>query len=122
MFLRLSVPGGTSPRDIKGWLATQGDLTYGGQFQDFASPGQVAEGRMAIDYTDVPMTFADAEVVMLRRPTYAVADLGYDPMAADVMLSPRVAPQMIGLGLPEAIPAADILARVDENDADRDGI
>jgi CxxC motif-containing protein (DUF1111 family) len=38
------------------------------------------------------------------------------------MLSPRVAPQMIGLGLLEAIPAADILARVDENDADGDGI
>ncbi len=38
------------------------------------------------------------------------------------MLSPRVAPQMIGLGLLEAIPAADILAAVDEADTDGDGI
>ena len=38
------------------------------------------------------------------------------------MLSPRVAPQMIGLGLLEAIPAADILALADEDDADGDGI
>jgi CxxC motif-containing protein (DUF1111 family) len=38
------------------------------------------------------------------------------------MLSPRVAPQMIGLGLLEAIPAADILAGADPDDADGDGI
>jgi CxxC motif-containing protein (DUF1111 family) len=38
------------------------------------------------------------------------------------MLSPRVAPQMIGLGLLEAIPAADILALADPEDADGDGI
>ena len=38
------------------------------------------------------------------------------------MLSPRVAPQMIGLGLLEAIPAADILAKADPDDADGDGI
>jgi CxxC motif-containing protein (DUF1111 family) len=38
------------------------------------------------------------------------------------MLSPRVTPQMIGLGLLEAIPAADILANEDPADADGDGI
>ena len=38
------------------------------------------------------------------------------------MLSPRVAPQMIGLGLLEAIPAADLLAKADPEDADGDGI
>ena len=38
------------------------------------------------------------------------------------MLSPRVAPQMIGLGLLEAIPAADILAGADPDDLDGDGI
>ena len=38
------------------------------------------------------------------------------------MLSPRVAPQMIGLGLLEQIPAEDILAQADPDDADGDGI
>ena len=38
------------------------------------------------------------------------------------MLSPRVAPAMIGLGLIEAIPAADILAQTDPDDRNRDGI
>ena len=128
MFLRLSVPansekrGGTNPAEIQDWLATQNEPTYGGQFQDFASTGVAAEGRMVIDYTEVPVTLGDGAAVSLRAPAYSVADLAYGPMAADVMLSPRVAPQMIGLGLLEAIPEADILARVDENDADDDGI
>ena len=38
------------------------------------------------------------------------------------MISPRVAPQMIGLGLLEAVPEEDILARADPDDADGDGI
>jgi CxxC motif-containing protein (DUF1111 family) len=38
------------------------------------------------------------------------------------MLSPRVAPPMIGLGLLEAVADADILARADPDDADGDGI
>ena len=122
MFLRLSVPGGGNSAEIKDWLATQDEPTYGGQLQDFASTGMSAEGKMRIDYTEVPVTLADGSVVSLRAPKYSVVDLAYGPMAKDVMLSPRVAPQMIGLGLLEAIPEADILARVDENDADNDGI
>ena len=38
------------------------------------------------------------------------------------MMSPRMAPQMIGLGLLEAIPESDILAREDPDDRDGDGI
>jgi CxxC motif-containing protein (DUF1111 family) len=38
------------------------------------------------------------------------------------MLSPRIAPPMIGLGLLEAFGEADTLARADPHDADGDGI
>jgi CxxC motif-containing protein (DUF1111 family) len=122
MFLRLSVPGGPSPEGIAGWIATEPDPTYGGQLQDLAAPGHAAEGRMDIAWTENPVTLADGTTVSLRAPTYAFADPAYGPPAADLMLSPRVAPQMIGLGLLEAIPAADILALVDEDDANGDGI
>lgn len=77
---------------------------------------------MVIEYTEVPVTLSDGETATLLAPTYDVADLGYGPMADGVMFSPRVAPPMIGLGLLEAIPAADILARADADDADGDGI
>ncbi|MBE0554632.1 MAG: c-type cytochrome [Rhodobacteraceae bacterium] len=122
MFLRLSVPGGSAPAEIEDWLATQPEPVYGGQLQDLAAPGHAAEGRMEVSYTETPVTLADGTVVSLRAPAYAVSNPGYGPLAADVQLSPRVAPQMTGLGLLEAIPAADILALADPDDADGDGI
>lgn len=124
MFLRVSIPG---PPDaiaaqIEGYLATLPDPTYGTQMQDFAVQGHKSEYRLAITYTEQSVTLADGTQVSLRHPTYTAADLGYGPLHPDAMLSPRVAPQMIGLGLLEAIPAADILASADPDDRDGDGI
>lgn len=122
MFLRLSVPGGPAPEGIADWISTQPDPVYGGQLQDLAAPGHPAEGRMDVTWTEKPVTLADGTIVTLRAPTYAFADPAYGAPSPDLMLSPRVAPQMIGLGLLEAIPAADILALADPDDADNDGI
>jgi CxxC motif-containing protein (DUF1111 family) len=96
--------------------------TYGTQLQDFSVQGLKAEGQMVVTYTDAPVTLGDGTVVTLREPHYSVGNLAYGPMAKDVMLSPRVAPQMIGLGLVEAIPEADILANADPDDKNHDGI
>ncbi len=52
----------------------------------------------------------------LRSPNYVFT--GGTP----TQFSARIAPQLVGLGLLEAIPEADILAWVDSNDADSDGI
>ncbi|MFN7052551.1 MAG: di-heme oxidoredictase family protein, partial [Gemmobacter sp.] len=87
-----------------------------------AAPGHAAEGRMTITYTEQPVTLADGRVVSLRKPAYSVENPGYGPLHPETQLSPRVAPQMLGLGLLEAIPAADILAHADPDDADGDGI
>jgi CxxC motif-containing protein (DUF1111 family) len=125
MFLRLSVPPRT-PEEIALIAGHRvnviPDPTYGGQLQDFAVPGLQAEGHMAITYEEIPVTLGDGEVVSLRAPTYTITDLAYGPADPDLMISPRVAPPMIGLGLLEAIDPADILARVDPDDADGDGI
>ena len=115
MFLRISVPGGAGELTLP-------DPVYGGQLQDFGAPGQRAEYRLGIRYDPVPVTLAGGEVVTLRRPTYSANDLGYGPLAAGAMLSPRVAPPMIGLGLLEAVPAAAILALADAADSNGDGI
>ena len=125
MFLRLSVPPSTEEERRK--LATHElsripEPTYGGQFQTFATPGLKPEGRVVIDYDARDVTLADGITVSLRHPTYSVADLAYGPMAGNVLMSPRVAPPMIGLGLVEQIEPADILALADPNDADGDGI
>ena len=132
MLLRLSVPADDAEpyTDLETYLAaldgtvarTRPEPAYGGQLQDLAILGHAAEGQMRIDWEEVPVALSGGEAVVLRRPVYSVSDLGYGPMRADVQLSPRIAPQMIGLGLIEAIPAADILAREDPGDADGDGI
>lgn len=124
MFLRISIPG--DPSDgiaaIKGYIATRADPTYGTQMQDFGIAGHGAEYHLQIDYEEVEIFLSGGETAHLRVPSYTAADLGYGPLHPDAMLSPRVAPQMIGLGLIEAIPAADILANADPDDADGDGI
>ena len=124
MFLRVSIPGDESDAidEIEGYIASRPDPTYGTQLQDFAVQGHAAEYRLDITYKEEPVTLADGTEVSLRHPTYGAADLGYGPLHPDAMLSPRVAPQMIGMGLLEAIPAADILALADPDDADGDGI
>ncbi|MCE8008677.1 di-heme oxidoredictase family protein [Aestuariivita sp.] len=124
MFLRVSIPG--TPEDavagIADYLPTRPDPTYGTQLQDFSLAGHAAEYELRIDYEEIEVPLSGGEVTWLRQPTYTAAELGYGPLHPQAMLSPRIAPQMIGLGLLEAIPAADILAGADPDDLDGDGI
>ncbi len=124
MFLRVSVPGlpEDAPTEIEDYIATRPDPNYGGQMQDFALPGHPAEYRLDITYEEIPFELSGGETALLRSPTYHAADLEYGPLHPDAMLSPRVAPQMIGLGLLESIPVADLLANADPEDLDGDGI
>ncbi|WP_299747864.1 di-heme oxidoredictase family protein [uncultured Tateyamaria sp.] len=122
MLVRVSIPGGASPEDIADYIATQPDPNYGGQIQDFSVAGVDAEAKLQITYTEEVIALSGGETASLRHPAYDLINLGYGPLHPDVMLSPRVAPQMIGLGLLDAIPAADILAMADPDDADGDGI
>lgn len=121
MFLRVSVPGGDT-YGIPGYHATQAHPVYGGQLQDFGVAGMAAEYRLDIAYQDITVAMSDGETAILRKPVYTAADPGYGPFGPQAMFSPRVAPQMIGLGLLEAVAAADILAGADPEDTDGDGI
>ncbi len=98
------------------------DPVYGGQLQDLAVPGLAGEGKMAISYSEMPVKLADGTALSLRKPSYSVENPGYGPLGATTTLSPRVTPQMIGLGLVEQIHPADILAHADPDDRDGDGI
>lgn len=125
MFLRLAREASTEDEIAArkdGRALNFPDPIYGSQLQDLAVPGLAGEGRMQITYTAMPVTLGDDTVVSLRKPSYAVTDLAYGPLAAGVTLSPRVTPQMIGLGLVEQIHPADILAKADPDDRDGDGI
>lgn len=97
LLLRLSVPG----------VGEHGGIipepTYGDQLNIFAVQGVKPEGQVDITYIKLPGRFADGRPYTLLAPRYAFRDLGYGPMRKDVLVSPRVAPQIIGVGLLEAI-------------------
>ena len=123
MLVRLSIPATTSEQQQA--LVQQGVIgepIYGGQLQDMSIPGVEPEGQINISYTDVPVTFKDGTVMTLRKPTLAITDLKYGPMHPDVMMSARVAPVMIGLGLLESISEASLMANADPEDKNGDGI
>ncbi|MCH2165818.1 MAG: c-type cytochrome [Marinovum sp.] len=94
------------------------DPVFGHQFQDQAIVGFHSEGRIDVSYDEVPFAYPDGTAVTLRRPTYKTQAA----LAEDVSLNPRIAPQMIGLGLIDAISEEDIEARADPYDLDGDGI
>ncbi|MEM1140201.1 MAG: di-heme oxidoredictase family protein [Pseudomonadota bacterium] len=125
MLMRLSIPPQTDEHRAalaSGRTGVIPDPVYGVQLQDFALPGHAIEGRFTVDYTEETVVLNGGEEVSLRRPHYALSDLGYGDPHSDLMMSPRIAPPMIGLGLLELIPEADLLVREDPEDRDGDGI
>jgi CxxC motif-containing protein (DUF1111 family) len=112
LLLRLSVPG--TPEAHAG---VRPEPTYGDQFNNAAVAGVKPEGRVTLRWTPVHGKFADGTRYTLQQPVYGFTDLGYGLMAPDVMVSPRIAPQLIGVGLLEAIPEAEILRNAAEQAA-----
>lgn len=122
LVLRLARAGGAIPFAIPGYHPTRPDPVLGRQLQDIATPGLTAEGTLSVRYSPVTVRLGDGSTVDLRKPAYAIADRAVSSGDAGLLLSARLAPPMIGLGLVEAIPSADILAHADPLDADNDGI
>jgi CxxC motif-containing protein (DUF1111 family) len=104
LLIRLSIPG--KAKD-------SGPLphpSYGDQLQNRGTEDRVpAEGRAVIHYREQEMIFADGEKRMLRSPRVTMHDLQFGDLGPETMMSVRVAPQVVGLGLLEAVPESAIL-------------
>ncbi len=116
MLLRISIPGkaengGVMPHPV-----------YGDQISERAILHVKPEARAEISYTELPGAYGDGEKFSLRQPHYTISDLKYGDLGKDIMISPRVAPAMIGLGLLQEVPDETLLALSDPDDADGDGI
>jgi len=125
MLVRLSVPAATEEQ--KGRLEAHSvnsipDPTYGGQLQNFSIQGFRPEGQLKVEYKEKKVRLAGGETASLREPHYSLTDLAYGPASPGLMISPRVAPPMIGLGLLEAVPEEQIVAHADPDDTNNDGI
>jgi CxxC motif-containing protein (DUF1111 family) len=114
LLVRLGVPGpdGTiGPHPV-----------YGDQLQDRSINGVPAEGSIVITTTERPGTYADGTPYTLLEPHYEVLDADGRPLGDEVLISPRVAPAMFGVGLLEGVPAGAVIAAADPDDADGDGV
>ena len=116
LLLRLSTNG----------IATDGsslpDPIYGHQLQDNAILGVAVKGGFTISYQDIVENFEDGTQVILKKPIYTISNLAYGSLSAGLKISPRLANQIIGLGLLEAVEDITILNLADPNDTNGDGI
>lgn len=94
---------------------------FGGQFQQRGIIGTPSEGDVQISYTYQTFTYPDGSTYELRVPNYQLVGT-YTGLPGGVMISPRIAPPVFGLGLLEAIPDWALLANEDVIDANGDGI
>lgn len=123
LFLRLAVPA--NPEVDADILLTHGFKpapVYGSQLQTAALPAFKPEASMVLSWNKITKTLADGTEVELREPVYRIENPNYGPLPEDLLISPRVAPPMIGMGLLEAIPISDLETLADPQDANGDGI
>ena len=123
LLVRISVPATTQKE--KEQLTRSGVIphpVYGDQIQDFSLEGVKHEAKVRVRYEYSTIRFSDGESVQIRKPVVLLEDLNYGPLPDNLMISPRIASPMIGLGLLEAISDSQILANEDPDDRDGDGI
>ncbi len=116
LLIRLSVPGVDSVHGVVP------EPTYGDQLNNAAMTGVKPEGQVRIQTTELKGQYPDGTPYVLQKPVYSITDLAYGPLSPDTMISPRIAPQLIGVGLLEAIRTEDILANAKAQAARSDGI
>ena len=104
LLIRLSVPG----TDAHG--GPRPEPVYGDQFNTAAIQNVQPEGEVAMHFKPIRGQFADGTRYTLQQPQYTLRRLGYGPLDPQTMLSPRIAPQVMGVGLLESIAEQDILA------------
>jgi len=109
--------------------ADEAHPVYGTQLQERAVLGAQPETRWRIETRSVRGTYATGGGYELLEPRYVLEGEAYGALgelklgaSSELKLGARVANQLIGLGLLEAIPAEDLLAREDAEDRDGDGI
>lgn len=116
LLFRLSIPG---QHALGGPLE---DPHYGLQFAHQSVAGIKPEGKVEVTFEEMPGQYPDGTTYSLRKPTYTFSNLNYGPMDEQVLVSPRLAPAMAGMGLLDALADETILAKADPDDTDKDGI
>lgn len=92
----------------------------GSQVQTFAVPGLTPESRLHVTFETHTESLADGTTIDLRRPRIRID--GEDRLTDLAWISPRLAPDLHGVGLLERVPLTWLAARADPDDLDGDGL
>ncbi|MGI9666343.1 MAG: di-heme oxidoredictase family protein [Acidimicrobiia bacterium] len=124
---RSSAPGADSDESIGvlGFTNGHGGRAilddYADQLQAFGIPSVPSEGSFSVDWVEISGEYADGTPYVLRRPEVRATG-NFSDLSDRTALSVRLAPQLIGLGLLEAIATEEIVSGADPDDADGDGV
>lgn len=95
---------------------------YGNQLAINGIFGVDFEGKVKIAFEEKEIVFPDGEKQILLKPKYELENLNYGTLHKDSNISYRIAPSLNGIGLIESISNDLILANVDVDDKNGDGI
>lgn len=118
LLIRVSLPSG-DPEVPGGPVPVPG---LGTQIEDHAVYGSTPEADVTITWQTTTGTYGDGAPYELRAPIPTIVTAAGQPLPANVLVSPRVAAPIIGLGLLQAVPETTLWALADPEDRDGDGI
>ena len=95
---------------------------YGDQIQPKGIPGVPGEAKPLLSRAIKEGKYPDGQIYSLEVPSVTFEELAYGKLPKNLLISPRVAPAVIGMGLLENIKESDILALQDPSDANNDHI
>jgi CxxC motif-containing protein (DUF1111 family) len=98
----LPAVGAAAPLDVPD---PPGDPVYGRVLSPLAVEGFTPEGQVILHYHVIQRTYPDGTAWTLRQPRYELTRLNYGPLTPDIVIKPRLAPALFGVGLLEAVPA-----------------
>ena len=115
VLIRISMPG----QDSHGGPNPVPDL--GLQLRNAAILTAKPDAQVYATYADKTVTYPDGSAATLRTPAYQFKNLRNNH-PVNFLFSPRIAGQLAGMGLLEAIPEQTILSYADPHDSNNDGI
>lgn len=92
------------------------DAFLGYRLQPRSTSGTPEADVRISGWTSTSGTFSDGTAYQLRKPAYSFLNV------TPTNYSPRITPQLVGMGLLEAVPESAIAALADPNDSNGDGI
>jgi CxxC motif-containing protein (DUF1111 family) len=99
---RLPGVGAAAPLEV---ADPPGDPVYGRVLSPAAVEGFMPEGEVILHYHIIQRSYPDGTAWTVRQPTYELTHLNYGSLAPNIVVKPRLAPALFGVGLLEAVPA-----------------